>query len=267
MRDVNSIHPYDEWTSKRWWITLSDNCQRCWSRIEPCSPFLIRCCCSVRCVHRWAGATFPLRRQTARPTNKASATLLSIGEATTIAVQQGQQRSRCGWPDCAPEMAQASLWAKQARSYLQSPVEDRQQRCNLLSQDPWIPLWPHRGEVTGRQLELGEVEDGNGLCVSECSWAIATRRPISRCRIQRQPAAAMGVEGAWRITRPAGTSDAVEDHRDLLLIPDPVPGGRRYRCSEIAPLCPGPGTAAQGSPANLDGNGRWGSLRKSAPLR
>jgi len=56
----------------------------------------------------WGNVSPPTR---ARPTQQASATLLSIWDGDTIRVQQGQQRItvRLACID-APEMAQAPLW-------------------------------------------------------------------------------------------------------------------------------------------------------------
>jgi len=163
----------------------------------------------------------------------------------------------------APEMGQAPYGEQAAASA--EPVEDRQQGETSFLR-PWIAMVPHRGRSESGEvnLNLAMWKDGMAFAVSEVPGHCATRGLISMAEF-RANRRRYGVGSAWGIYRP-WDFEAVRRSSDLLLIPDPVPGGRRYRCSEMAPYGPGPRNCCARVQA-ISMATAMGSLRKSAPLR
>ena len=188
---------------------------------------------------------------TAQANQQASATLLSIGDGDTIRVQQGQQRItvRLACID-APEMAQAP-YGEQARSYLQSRLKIGS-KVNLLSQT--VDRYGRTvAEVIGEvNLNLAMVEDGMafayrkflGHCDEKAYLDAEFRANRRRYGVWKVPG---GITRPWDFRRSRRSSRSAADSRS-------VPGGRRYRCSEIGSYALAQELLRQGH-SYLDGNG------------
>ncbi len=154
----------------------------------------------------------------AGPDGRATATVVSIGDGDTIRVIEGGKRItvRLACID-APELAQAP-YGEQARNYLQSRLKIGS-KVHLLSQT--VDRYGRTvAEVIGEvNLNLAMVEDG---------MAFAYLKYLGQCDekayLDAEFRASRRRYGVWQvpggITRP-WDFDAAEDHRDLLLIPDP----------------------------------------------
>lgn len=158
------------------------------------------------------------------------ATVLSIGDGDTIRVQQGGKRItiRLACID-APEMAQAPDGAN-ARRYLQS-------RLRLGSS---VTLRPQTVDRFGRTVAEVISEVNINLALVEDGQAFAYLRYLSQCNakeyLDAEFRASRSRFGVWRvpggITRPwdfrrGRTSGRASSSAES------IPGGRRYRCSEI----------------------------------
>ncbi len=179
------------------------------------------------------------------------ATVLSIGDGDTIRVQQAQQRLtiRLACID-APEMAQAPHGVN-ARRYLQS-------RLRLGSS---VTLRPQTVDRFGRTVAevIGDVN--LNLALVEDGMAFAYRPYLAQCNakeyLDAEFRASRSRFGVWRvpggITRPwdfrrGRTSGRAGSGTES------IPGGRRYRCSEIGSFARAQELVRQGH-TYLDGNG------------
>jgi len=162
--------------------------------------------------------------------------VVSIGDGDTIRVIEGGKRItvRLACID-APELAQAPYGETGPANYLPEPLKDRPQaKVHLLSQDRWIAMaapWP---KVTGAvNLNLAMVETGC-LCVPEVPRPMR-REGLSPSRIQGQPAPLWRWQCLAESLGP-GTFDAAGRSSRSAADSRSVPAGRRYRCSETAPI-------------------------------
>ena len=179
------------------------------------------------------------------------ATVLSIGDGDTIRVQQGGKRLtiRLACID-APELAQAPDGAN-ARRYLQS-------RLRLGSN---VTLRPQTVDRFGRTVAevIGEVN--LNLALVEDGMAFAYRRYLSQCNakeyLDAEFRASRSRFGVWRvsggITRPWDFRRGRSSGRSAGAAGS-IPGGRRYRCSEIGSFARAQELLRQGH-TYLDGNG------------
>jgi endonuclease YncB( thermonuclease family) len=179
------------------------------------------------------------------------ATVLSIGDGDTIRVQQGGKRItiRLACID-APEMAQAPDGAN-ARRYLQS-------RLRLGSS---VTLRPQTVDRFGRTVAevIGEVN--LNLALVEDGMAFAYRWYLGQCNakeyLDAEFRASRSRFGVWRvsggITRPWDFRRGRSSGRSAGAAGS-IPGGRRYRCSEIGSFARAQELLRQ-SHTYLDGNG------------
>ncbi|MCP9840169.1 thermonuclease family protein [Synechococcus sp. J7-Johnson] len=179
------------------------------------------------------------------------ATVLSIGDGDTIRVQQGGKRItiRLACID-APEMAQSPDGAN-ARRYLQT-------RLRLGSS---VTLRPQTVDRYGRTVAevIGEVN--LNLALVEDGMAFAYRKYLGQCDakeyLDAEFRASRSRTGVWRvpggITRPWDFRRGRSSGR-FVSGTTSIPGGRRYRCSEIGSFARAQELLRQGH-TYLDGNG------------
>ena len=187
----------------------------------------------------------------AGPDGRATATVVSIGDGDTIRVIEGGKRItvRLACID-APELAQRPD-GEQAHRYLQS-------RLKVGSKVQLIPLTVDRygrtvAEVVGEvNLNLAMVEDGMafayrkflGHCDEKAYLDAEFRANRRRYGVWKVPG---GITRPWDFRRSRRSSGSAADSRS-------VPGGRRYRCSEIGSYALAQELLRQGH-SYLDGNG------------
>jgi len=167
-----------------------------------------------------------------------------------MATHPGDRRrasgSRCAWPALhGPGLAQGSLWRKQARNYLQSPLEDRPARCTsfLRTVDP---LWPRTVAKVDRESNLEPGDGGRRdapFALPGSTSAKCDEKAYLDAEFQGQPAPLWRVAGclaeaqAWDFRRSRRSSRSAADSRS-------VPAGPPLSLMRSAPIGPRPGTAA-----------------------
>jgi len=96
MRERTSAMPMTEWTLEEVWITLSEHCQRCWSRIDLWLAFDQVAADRAAAFHRWWATFFlpPTRAGHHRLPPRCS----RIGDGRQpSAFNRVSSGSRCGW--------------------------------------------------------------------------------------------------------------------------------------------------------------------------
>jgi len=145
------------------------------------------------------------------PDGRATATVVSIGDADTIRVIEGGKRSRCAWPAIdAPELAQAP-YGEQAPQLSAKPVLKIGSKVQPPFFRPWM-LWPHRGRSDrGGQLETGDGgTDGMAFAVPEVNLGPLRREGLSDAEF-RASRRRYGVwQAAWRNHQALGLSTQAE---------------------------------------------------------
>ena len=185
----------------------------------------------------------------ASPLTSDRATVLSVGDGDTLRVQAGGQviTIRLACID-APELAQ-SPWGQQARAYLMQRLPRGRQ----------VSLQPHSTDRYGRLVAEVISDSTINLAMVEDGQAFAYRRYLDGCDareyLEAEARASRHRVGVWQqdggITRPWDFRRG----RTAALIPDGTsPGGRRYRCREIASYALAQALLRQGH-TYLDRNG------------